>query len=699
MGSTGEAREEPGSGPDALPAYRKGPLSMSMRRKAILSGLAYFSLLLVAVAVASPALLGLLAGATVPQIAPVASFYLPHVQDASISPRGERIAVATTAGVEIRELESGELERRLGVGRIDRVSWSPDGGMIGAADREAISVWSLEEDQVICSIPYPHFAFAWFPDSRRIATISRNRESLVVWDVQEDLLIHEIKAPDGQRICDTVAVSESTIALGWWKEDADTATVELRDAETYEPIRSHEMALPSPACYVGRRALYGMAWSPGGTLSFLLADCPGTSHEWYVLHLWHDQNASTVPYPIHIETGEDGLWISSYCWSPSGLSLGMVFNMSNSMGIYDLQNGSLRSAGLRGEINSSGSYNHAAGFTPNGEMLGVALTQRDMVQIFDVETMESVVELTEYGIGVNGVDLSPDGSSMAIYESRGSVRLLDLDSGRSTELFRVEELFGGDLRFSDEGRELLVWTDQLVAVWDMEEGNLDSIWPIPESQREELKEGPTTGRDHPWKVSQISPDNSQIAIMRVGSDRRIKTIEIRDARGGEVLRNRDIPAITADMGKRMGGSIIEWSPNQELIGFSDYSEVFVWNLSDDAVTRICAHTNVSSFAFHPGMDILATVSRDEETVLWDLATREQIAKLHQALYGLVFSPDGSMILGDGGIYNSTTLKPLYRLAATETSKGMVWDDGGRRVVTIVPFYGPISVYEIPTPGR
>jgi len=697
-------QDEPGSLLDDLFPNRIDSLKMSMRRKIILVGFAYFSLLIVAVVIASPAFLRLLGGGTVAVLMPVSSLYLPHVQYAAASPSGELIAVATNCGIEIRSLSDGELLEKLGDERVSRVSWSPDGKMVAGVGRSfrSIAVWRFGQTgaEIMCQVPYPHVEFAWFPDSSRIGTISRDQESLIIWDVQKDRLVRKITAPKRYWICDSFAVSPTTIATAWFSEKEKKAIVALWDAQTYIQIREHEIAKVSipPGCYAGRQAVYKMAWSPdGNTLSYLVSNCPWTCYEWFTLQLWN-LTPGSIGEPISpvLDTEDNGLWISSYSWAPSGNSLAIVFNMSHSLGLYELGSQKLRYVSLEENHGSTGNYNYVTGFTPDGEKIVLALYHQNEVRIYSAETLEPEFELTDYGGMINSVDLSPDKTTLAVLDG-STVKTIDVDTGKVTKLLPVKRNLGGVLRYSDDGNKIHVWTDESVVIWDMEKEDFDVNWSIPETPEEEGDQdgdGIPTG-DHHWKVSELSPDNTQIAIIRVGSDRKIRSIEIRDTSTGQLIKFRDIPPITGDMGNRMGGSILKWAHDQQAIGFTDYNQIFTWNIETNDITRIGSHTNISSFTFHPQKQILTSTGRNQETLLWNLSTKKHLAKLDKALYGIIYSPDGSMILGNSGIYNSTTLCPIYTLDAREESLGMIWDKTGRAVVTLTPYSGPINIYNLP----
>ncbi len=151
--------------------------------------------------------------------------------------------------------------------------------------------------------------------------------------------------------------------------------------------------------------------------------------------------------------------------------------------------------------------------------------------------------------------------------------------------------------------------------------------------------------------------------------------------------------------------------------------VRLWDVgTKENIATFKGHTDlVASVSFSPSGKILASGAWDNTVKLWDIATRENIATLRhmEAVYSVVFSPDGTTLASAGGGYDGTvrlwdvetresiaTLRPAGlvtsvsfspdgTILASGASDTMVrlWDVGTREnIVTISGHTG--SVYSI-----
>jgi WD40 repeat protein len=200
--------------------------------------------MLLVAAIASPTLLNLLAKPEAKEaISPVGSFSIPNVFDGDISPDGQRIAVATSNGIEIRDFTDGRLERRLGQARTDRVSWSPDGKKVAAMDEENLYVWDLAS-----SVPEPRLRIRirmqspvsqpeWFPDSKRIATITQDGP-LLIHDTDTGKALRRLDPPEGYSFCNTLSISPTSVIAAGCFEGHNALLILWNSTTTTGPLHA-----------------------------------------------------------------------------------------------------------------------------------------------------------------------------------------------------------------------------------------------------------------------------------------------------------------------------------------------------------------------------------------------------------------------------------------------------------------------------
>jgi len=670
-------------------------LMLSMRSKVALSGLAYFACMLVVAAIASPTLLNLLGKTEGSKaIAPIASLTLPNLLDGDISPDGQSIAVGTSKGIEIRSLADGSLERRLGSTEAYRVLWSPDGNRIAATSRENLYVYiwdlafSVSEPKL--HLERPTSRFNWFPDSKRIATLTRDG-SLLIRDTDTGETLCRLDPPEGYSFCDALSISPtSMIAAGCFKgANALLVVWNSTTYQTYEKIYTRPVNTtsdPTGAQPSGSQLITQLAWSPNGTaLSYLVANWPGTSQEWFRLELWRvdpaaaEQESWVIPI-----NGDPHAWMHSYAWSPTGNSIAYIRNMSHTLGIYSLEDGRVTERGID-EKPSWGSFNRVLGFTPNGQALAAFFGNELQILIFDPDGLEPVLSLNQYGWLIKDAAISPDGGSIATLDANGRAVVFDLSLGRIESVFKTPTLDEGRISFTRDGEGIIVCSDDGVSVWSRVTGVLEISWDL--GLWGSLEVGLTS--------SDLSPDGSTVAFVYVGMNRMLQALELRRVVDGGLIERKDLPP-GRDLGQLVWWPPVRWSPDQQEIAFTDFLNIFVWNLSSGEVTGIGVHTNPagsSSLTWHPVLPLL--VSAGNGTVVWNVSARQPVVSIDRAMYRAVFSPDGAMICDGSTIYNSTTLEAIYALESPGPSSASSWSPDGRCVVTVAPEQGLVSVYKLP----
>jgi WD40 repeat protein len=330
--------------------------------------------------------------------------------------------------------------------------------------------------------------------------------------------------------------------------------------------------------------------------------------------------------------------------------------------------------------------------SPDGRLL---VSSDKATYAVDAETLR-VVRRYRGGAEGRGAAISADGSTLAVEDVDGSLRLLDLHSGRIRTLagapagVRRSRLIGDDWgfdfgAFSPDGRTLATSVESDVILWDVREGvptetfeghegdvgvqvfspdgrtlytaGVDSkvmIWDAAGDRR--LGRPFRTGFVHETGVETfpppfaISPDGRTLAVARF--DGRVDLIDaetLRRTGGFEAFARRSAMAI-------------EYAPEGRTLAVaSKGGGVGVWEAgsgrrlgpllrSPRGPVAFNSPHDVQALAFGPGGRLAAAESGGAEsggTVrIWDVG-RHQLAgpplRLPSAVLGLAFSPDGSQL--------------------------------------------------------
>jgi WD40 repeat protein len=277
-------------------------------------------------------------------------------------------------------------------------------------------------------------------------------------------------------------------------------------------------------------------------------------------------------------------------------------------------------------------------FSPDGSLLA-SCGEDDRVQLLDLHTGQTILNLNTQAVGHTIVAFSPDGSHLLAVGRDGVVYTWDAISGKPGPALRVQDSKLTEAAFSsDSSRIATAGSDRTVRVWDAATG------------REVL-----TCRGHDagvWCI-RYSPDGHRLAS--AGSD---GTVRLWDAVTGQ--------EVSTLRGHASHVQRVAFHPAGKLLASAGTDEtVRLWDVQTGReVAKLQGHTGpVRGLSFSPDGQRLASASEDGTGRLWDVNTGQEALSLPDPgkVRWVTFSPDGQRLAtasSDGAvkIWDATPLK-------------------------------------------
>ncbi|MEA3337917.1 MAG: hypothetical protein U9R25_18650 [Chloroflexota bacterium] len=302
-----------------------------------------------------------------------------------------------------------------------------------------------------------------------------------------------------------------------------------------------------------------------------------------------------------------------------------------------------------------------AQFSPDGQL--VATSARDTVHLWEIDGEHRTLALRGHTEDITDLAWSPDGTFVATAGRDGTGRLWDAETGR--ELWQIPVPGGAmSLAFHPDGHTIAFGAqDGPVLLNQVPTGEeivtLPKLgWGFPVKMHfspdgESLAAAYSDDAARIWRGDQVtelkghgtivwdvawSPDGRQ--LVSLGND---DTLRLWDVETGEQL------AVTDD-GRELEHRV--WfSPDGRYVTATSRARVaYLWDLADpeQPLHILPGHAEAVTMAnFSPDGKQLATASFDGSSILWDVETRSQLARLTghtERLWWASFSPDGRFVI-------------------------------------------------------
>ncbi len=494
---------------------------------------------------------------------------------------------------------------RLGKGFIFDMTYSPDGTLLAVASTIGIWIYDArtgEERNLITEHMDGSSTVAFSPNNQLFAS-DGEENTILLWQTQTKQRIKTLSGHQDAVNSFAFSPDGKTIVSG-----SDDDTIRLWDVSTGEELLT----------FAGHAdGVSDVIFSPDGkTLA---------SHGYRdgMIHLW---NASTGAF-LHSLTGHTKD-VYSIAYSPDGEILACG-SEDGTVRLWEPDTGNLKATiKTRREFDKVGHGVKSVLFHPDGRKLISNNYDDDMIQFWDVDTVEHLKTIKGSPDTTNHLTFSPDGDTLVYTGDDGNIRFWNVATNTPIRTLNGYAQMFRDMTYSPDGSQIVTVTScPRIYFWDTHSSRLTKTYFNPEGVN----------------ISSVaySPDGETLACACAPDD--YNTVLLLDTNTLEHKR--------VFTGRKAGIESVAFSHDGMTLAAGDNDgSIFLWDVNTGKKLREFDWNGdyIRAVAFSPDGKMLMSTS-DSRTCFWDVATGDTIQQLRA--YEVVVSPDWKTFLGLGSDEN------------------------------------------------